>query len=86
MIGTDTSPGRPNRENPYFEVSKNVENIAKKHFLTKKCFFSWEDLGPRYFVCRIVLGFRGAGDAPTSSILLFFMNIQARNKKNTLFQ
>ena len=32
-VGTDTSPDRQNREIFYFEMSKKVKNIAKKHFL-----------------------------------------------------
>ena len=44
-IGTDTSPGRLNRENPDLEVSKNVENTAKNNFLQKKHFFPGKLLG-----------------------------------------
>ena len=79
IVGTDTSPGRPNRENPDFEISKNVENIAKNKFLSKKMFFSWEAFGSRYFVCRTVWGFLSAGDALTSSILLFFERQEHQN-------
>ena len=28
LVGTGTSPGRQNRENPHFEESKNAKNIA----------------------------------------------------------
>ena len=68
IIGTDTSPDRQNRENRDVEVSKKVENIAKKLFLQKKNFFSWDAFGSRYFVSRIVFGCGGAGNARTSSI------------------
>ena len=33
------SPVRPNRENPWFEESKNLKNIAKKWFSWKNIFF-----------------------------------------------
>ena len=67
-LGTDTSPDRQNRENRDVEVSKKVENIAKKHFVQKKYFFSWDAFGSRYFVSRIVFGCGGAGNARTSPI------------------
>ena len=69
MVGTDTSPDRPNREILDFETSKKVKNTAKKLFLQKILFFSWEASGSRYFVCSIVLGCGGAGNARTSSLL-----------------
>ena len=84
-VGTDTSPDRPNREFLDFAESKNPKNIAIFGFLKKNFFFSWEAFGSRYFVCRIVLGCGGAGEAPKWSILLIFMNIQARNKEIALF-
>ena len=40
-LGTDTSPGRPNRENPHFEESENAKNIAI--FLFKKNTFFFVD-------------------------------------------
>ena len=39
LVGTDTSPGRPDRENPCFDESKNPKNIAKNHFRKKTVFF-----------------------------------------------
>ena len=42
-----TSPDRPNRQILDFEMSEKVGNIAKKHFLQKNIFFSWESLGSR---------------------------------------
>ena len=62
-VGTDTSPDRPNREFLDFEESKNPKNIAIFGFLKKYYFFSWEASGSRYFVCRIVFGSGGAGNA-----------------------
>ena len=45
MVGTDTSPDRQTRKNRDVEVSKKVENIAKKHFLQKNTFFRGMILG-----------------------------------------
>ena len=43
-VGTDTSPGRPNRENPHFEESKNAKNIDRKIFYFLKLFHFVVDL------------------------------------------
>ena len=56
-------PDRPDLDFLDFEVSKKVKISAKKCFLKKICFFSWEALGSRYFVWRIVLGCGGVWDA-----------------------
>ena len=56
-------PDRPDLDFLDFEVSKKVKISAKKCFLQKILFFSWEALGSRYFVWRIVLGCGGVWGA-----------------------
>ena len=73
ILGTDTSPDRQNRENRDVEVSKKVQNIAKKHFL--KNIFSCHSFGSRCFVSRIVFGCGGAGDSRTSRVFEKSMQI-----------
>ena len=78
MIGTDTSPDRSDLEILDFEVSKKLQNIAKKYFLKKLQTFSWEVFESKYFVSDIVFGCDGTGGSPTSSILVIF---ERRNTK-----
>ena len=62
LLGRSTSSDRSDLEFLDFEVSKKVKISAKKCFLQKKI-FSWEALGSRYFVWRIVLGCGGVWDS-----------------------
>ena len=39
ILGTDTSPGRPNRDFPCLEESENLKNIAKNSLSQKKKLF-----------------------------------------------
>ena len=51
---------RPTAVNLFWAIE--CEKISIFIFLKKNFFFSWQSLGLRYFVCRIVFGCGGAGD------------------------
>ena len=83
LLGRSTSPDRSDLEFFDFEVSKKVKISAKKWFLQKSYFFSWEAFGSRYFVCRIVLGCGGVWDARN---IVNFIKIHSPAEANSRFK
>ena len=62
------SAGSPKSRKSGFWDFEKCRKYCEKYFFEKKTFFSWEAFGSRYFVCRIVFGSGGAGNARTLPI------------------